>query len=62
MPSAVLLALVVQAHTPAADDSVRPPTATTATAVRTVHAPLIDGRSTTAVIQKILDTGEPAQQ
>ena len=44
MPSAVLLALVVQAHTPAADDSVRPPTATTATAVRTVHAPLIDGR------------------
>ncbi len=33
MPSAVLLALVVQAHTPAADDSVRPP-----------HAPLIDGR------------------
>ena len=44
MPSAVLLALVVQAHTPAADDSVRPPTATTATAVSTVHAPLIDGR------------------
>ncbi len=44
MPPAVLLALVVQTHTPAVEGSVRPPTATTATAVRAVHAPLIDGR------------------
>src|SRR5881628_585810 len=41
MPPAVLLALVVQTHTPATGGSVRSPTAT---AVRTVHAPLIDGR------------------
>ena len=44
MPPAVLLALVVQTHTPATGGSVRPATATTATAVRTAHAPLIDGR------------------
>ena len=44
MPPAVLLALVVQTHTPATRGSVRPPTATRAAAVRTAHAPLIDGR------------------
>jgi len=44
MPLAVLVALAVQATTPAAGGSVPSPAATTATAARAVYAPLIDGR------------------